>query len=577
MIPCYWIHYQGGPVRCRWDEQMLDRLISGRLKRPGWFPDVVHHETMEAFRRNTVTESCIVMFPAGDHDERDVARLNADLGRLRNPVIFFTSDEGSTFPVDKVVHPTATFFVMTPRSDHEYPPETFFIGEGDADAGVLHEVDPTVDKLTDVFFYGQGGHPRRDQMMAAFNEWKTTDAAEMLSWMVDESPGFLQGVPRDVYLRYMAESKVALCPAGTKTQDSFRVYEALTHGCVPVLDAVRNDGAAFGYWGMLGGHLYVKAPVVKDWDTDLAGAISYALNDWPKSAVRAHEWWHRHRRRIALELSMSLYSGDEDEMSATDRITVIIPTSPIPSHPSTAMIEATIHSIRHYLDCEILVMVDGVRPEQADREADYWEYVRRLMLVAERLDNVTPIVSWTHKHQSGLMKTALDHVTTPFVFFVEHDCPLDGQPIDFEGILSAMNHHDLNLMRFHHESHVLDEHRDLFFEIEPDPDRPGAPFVRTMQWSQRPHIARTAFYVRLMAEYFGDGAITMIEDVLHGVSEFAHRKQPPEDWGLAVYAPSEGGMRRSLHLDGRSDDPKYPQKFDYNGEAPMGAPHPGTR
>jgi anaerobic selenocysteine-containing dehydrogenase len=78
-------------------------------------------------------------------------------------------------------------------------------------------------------------------------------------------------------------------------------------------------------------------------------------------------------------------------------------------------------------------------------------------------------------------------------------------------------------------------------------------------------------------DFFGDGAKTMIEDVLHGVSEFAHRKHPLEDWGLAVYAPSEGGMRRSLHLDGRSDDPMYPMTFDYPGERPQGAPRPGTR
>jgi hypothetical protein len=345
-----------------------------------------------------------------------------------------------------------------------------------------------------------------------------------------------------------------------------------------VLDQRRNDGQAPDFWPMLGGEPTGQMPSVEDWSLDLGPAIQYALGQWPKSAVRAHEWWHWHRRRLALHLSASLAYDHPAEAQAQDRITVVIPTSPIPSHPSTAMIESTINSIRRYIDSEILVMVDGVRPEQADREADYWEYVRRLMLVAERADNVTPVVSWTHVHQSGLMRKALEHVTTPFVFFVEHDTPLDGQPIDFEGILWTMDDYNLNLMRFHHESHVLDEHADLFFEREPHPAREvGVPFVRTMQWSQRPHIARTDFYKRLLDDFFGDGAKTMIEDVLHGVSEFAHRKQPPEDWGMAVYAPSEGGMRRSLHLDGRSDDPMYPQTFDYPGERPLGAPRPGTR
>jgi hypothetical protein len=582
MIPCYWIHYRGGPVRCRWDEQMVDRLISGRLKRPGWFPDVVHYETMEAFRRNTVTESCIVMFPAGDHDERDVARLNADLGRLRNPVVFITSDEGSKFPVHLIKHPTATFFVMTPRTDREYPAESTFIGEGDADAGVLVEPDPSVEKDIDIFFWGQGGHRRRQEMFEAFGDWMGLEDREP-QWAqieVMRSPGFLQGIPRDEYLGRMARAKVALCPAGTATQDSFRVYEALTHGCVPVLDGVRNDGESPHYWGRLGGDLNVRVPIVEDWQDDLGSALQYALNDWPKSAVRAHEWWHWHRRTLALCLSASLFSG-WDVHPAADQITVIIPTSPIPSHPSTAMIESTINSIRRYIDSEILVMVDGVRPEQADREADYWEYVRRLMLVAERADNVTPVVSWNHIHQSGLMRKALDHVTTPFVFFVEHDCPLDGQPIDFEQIIDTMRSDHLNVMRFHHESQVIEQHAHLYLETEPLDDWPSkAPYVRTMQWSQRPHLAHTSFYRELLDEYFAPGAKTMLEEVLHGVAEFAARKQGNrawDEWRLAVYAPREGGMRRSLHLDGRSDDPQYPMTFAYPGERPRGAPRPGTR
>ena len=200
------------------------------------------------------------------------------------------------------------------------------------------------------------------------------------------------------------------------------------------------------------------------------------------------------------------------------------------------------------------------------------------MLVCERHDNVTPIVSWTHKHQSGLMKVALDHVTTPHLMFVEHDTPLNGRDIDFGGVLDAMERDGLNLMRFYQEDFVLHDHEHLFLETEPDPDRDGAPYVKTMQWSQRPHVATTAFYRRLMDEYFGSGAVTMIEDVLHGATEFAHRKHGSggwDEWRLGLYAPA-GGFRRSLHLDGRDTDPKFPMLFRYpTGDVPFGAPHPG--
>lgn len=588
MIPCYWVSY-AGPVRCRWDEQMLDRIISGFGKRPGRFPKVFHYETLAAFQTPTYLESCIVMFPAGDHDETHVDQFNADLAKHRNPVVFFTSDEGSLFPVYKIVHPEMTAFVMTPRTDREYPEGAFFIGEGDADAGSVHDVDPTVDKSTDLFFLGQGRHPRRLEMRAALDEWVACQpppdvpvvSGRHYTWDVGTTPGFLQGVPRERYLELMAQSKVALCPAGTKTQDSFRVYEALTYGCVPVLDAVRNDGESPHYWERLGGDLEVCVPIVKDWAADLDSAIGYALNDWPKSAVRAHEWWHWHRRRLALHLAESL--TDSSPVPVSEQITVMVTTSPIPSHPSTAIIESTINSVRHFLDSEILVMVDGVRPEQADREGDYWEYVRRLMLVAERDGNITPVVSWLHVHQAELMRRALEHVTTPYVLFVEHDCPFDGQPIDFEGVLTAMDYYSLNLMRFFHESHVPEGHAHLFLETEPPERHLNIPFIRTMQWSQRPHVARTDFYRALMSQFFAPGARTMLEEVLHGIAEFAYCKQDEslwsgwDYWRMAVYAPSEGGMRRTLHLDGRDTDPKYEMTFQYPGERPYGAPRPGTR
>ena len=44
-----------------------------------------------------------------------------------------------------------------------------------------------------------------------------------------------------------------------------------------------------------------------------------------------------------------------------DLVTVLIPVSPIPSHPSTEVLDVTIDSIRTRLpDAEIIIMFDGV-------------------------------------------------------------------------------------------------------------------------------------------------------------------------------------------------------------------------
>jgi hypothetical protein len=46
------------------------------------------------------------------------------------------------------------------------------------------------------------------------------------------------------------------------------------------------------------------------------------------------------------------------------------------------------------------------------------------------------------------------------------------------------------------------------------------------------------------------------------------------DWRMAIYHP-EGDIKRSLHLDGRSGEPKYKMYFAYpDQKAPTGAPWP---
>lgn len=61
-------------------------------------------------------------------------------------------------------------------------------------------------------------------------------------------------------------------------------------------------------------------------------------------------------------------------------ITIVIPTSVIPSHPSTDIIEETINTIRvHLPDNEIIIQVDGLRDERLDWKDRYDEFKTRLL------------------------------------------------------------------------------------------------------------------------------------------------------------------------------------------------------
>lgn len=273
-----------------------------------------------------------------------------------------------------------------------------------------------------------------------------------------------------------------------------------------------------------------------------------------------------------------------------DQITVIMPTSPIPSNPDTAIIEETIESIRVHpelANVEILVVADGVRPQQMEqRKKDYDEYVRRLLHKANyEWNNVLPIVLKNWGHQANATRAALEKVRTPYILFMEHDTPLLGE-FPWADIVHAAHSESVNMIRFYHEAVLQREHFHMMKGFKnPEIEIVGnLPMLRTFQWSQRPHLAQTIFYKDIIKTYFSPESRTMIEDVMHGVVETTFRvdlenKMPVSEafnrFNLWIYVPDGdiNNMKRSTHLDGRGDDPKFDMYFEYEGhETPFAAP-----
>ncbi len=245
-------------------------------------------------------------------------------------------------------------------------------------------------------------------------------------------------------------------------------------------------------------------------------------------------------------------------MTLAGAITVLVTTSPIPSHPSTAIIEATLASLdaAGLGGCETLIACDGIRPEQEDRRADYGEYLRRLCWACSQRPNTLPIVFGEFRHQAGMTASALEQVRTPLVLFVEHDTPLCGE-IPWASMVRAIDSGGVDVIRLGHEANVLDVHRYLVNGKRRDVR--GVPLVRVAQWSSRPHLASADWYRKMLADYFPPHARTFIEDRIY--SEIATPWVERKEWGgicqLWLYAPTEGTWKRSEHLDGRAGEEKY--------------------
>lgn len=504
------------------------------------------------FRNHLSTDSlpsntgAIVVIPA-EYNGEHIDQINAVLSALPWAVVILASDERGLFPVEKLV-PVTALWVMTPHFEaHAFPDDTKFMGEfyPPHTRTALRRVEWS-DRPYKAGFSGQITHQRREELKQHMISLPET--------YFNGTGGFTQGLTFESYFQMMVKCVTVPAPSGPVTLDSFRAYEALESGAIPILDlncpktqnGTRYWDAVFGI-----GH---PLPTVSHW-AELREVMDRF--EHPRDTNRIFAWWQQYKRDTLRRILADVPDVSHGE------ITVLVATSPIAEHPSTEIIEETIASVRHHLPgSEIIVMIDGVRPEQEHYRERYTEYTRRLLwLCNTKLNNVTPMLFTEHNHQANMTRAALDHVLTPTVLFMEHDTPLvTDRPIEWDEIVDLIEAKVVDVMRFHYEGRIHPEHEYLM--VDPHVvNLDGVHLRRTKQWSQRPHLASTEYYRAIIREFFPPTSRTMIEDRMHGVVK---NNEDRERHRVAVYCPSDpdGHIVRSYHLDGRKADPKFEMVYE---------------
>lgn len=236
-------------------------------------------------------------------------------------------------------------------------------------------------------------------------------------------------------------------------------------------------------------------------------------------------------------------------MNLDDLTTVLIPTSPIPAHPSTEMIERCIDSVRKYFpSAQMYVMADGVRPQIENRRAQYQDYVHNLFDRQRdgRFGRCEIRVFPDFSQQAIMTRRTLEGVERPLVLFVEHDVTLRQEPaLNFNAIASIIMSGTANMVRLYHWEKIWHEHVHLMRgEIEHD----GVKFVKTVQYSQWPNMGSLDYYRRILSNYFQPTQRNMIETVMYGPVVGA----PWEQNKIVIYAPEN--MDTFVHMNGRVDE-----------------------
>ena len=514
-----------------WDQHFLSEILSSPPYIEILDDSACHH--------------CIVIVPGRqnvDYVENINSYINEKFGKV---LVIITGDEESIFPVNELNHLDMKIWLQTPKAGVSYPNVIKFFGVGTTPhTDLLSSTIP--EKKLNWFYSGQANHQRRNDMI---NELKKRNDGYL-----NVSSGFSLGLEPAVYIENMYNAKVIPCPSGAFTPDTFRFYEALETGCIPIADEVSTLNRNSGYWQMLYGQ-DIPFPTFDDM-LILNNKIDHCLTNYTKYANKIFAWWQLYKREFKQDLLNSLVPT-----TSTSGITVVIPTSPTTTNPDTSIIEETISTVRHHLSkSEIIITFDGVRPEQEDLRANYEEYTRKLLWLCNKSEGMLPIVFDEHMHQTGMLREALKYVNTNKILYVEHDTPLTPDcEINWDSVNAMIDNNDADLIKFSFESHILDIHRHLVLDKTPK-SMYNDQYIRTIQWSQRPHVASTEFYKRILRDHFSDSAKSFIEDKMHGIVAEAYKHEQLQGWNkykIWMYHPEGNNIKRSYHLDARGNSSKF--------------------
>jgi hypothetical protein len=252
-------------------------------------------------------------------------------------------------------------------------------------------------------------------------------------------------------------------------------------------------------------------------------------------------------------------------------VTIVIPTSYIPSHPSTKIIEETINNSRfHFPNNEIILQIDGMREEQLKYEQEYLEYKNRVLWKClHEWKNVLPVIFDEHSHQSTMMKKTIDLIQTSLIFYIESDLPLRiDREIDWQECFDMLGYEKANTIRFYLREEIPQEHMHLMCGQQGN-------FMKTVQWSQNPHLSLSNYYRNIVLPNIGEK--NYIEDEFYGIPLLECESAKSKKTGIYeatkwkkhkmfIYYPDNGkNLSRLIHLDGRQSTKKFTVDDEYWG------------
>ena len=261
------------------------------------------------------------------------------------------------------------------------------------------------------------------------------------------------------------------------------------------------------------------------------------------------------RLLIYVALVGCLFASESQEWKIEDKLTLITSTSPIPSNPSTNMLEITQKSLfknEDFAKCKKIIVFDGVPPGKEDMTEAYEQYKAnavKLTQTSPYFQNTELVFCEEHMHLSWALREAMKRVTTPFVFVHQHDFLL-AKPVDVEGVIRSMEANPmLKHIRLSRRRNMRTYWDGMIDEKVPEPHY--VPLCRTFGWSDNDHFSPLSYYQDFVFPRIPRKG--PMERFLHRQEKRGLRRnrKAQEIFGTYLYGP-KGGGQYIVHLNGKT-------------------------
>ena len=195
-------------------------------------------------------------------------------------------------------------------------------------------------------------------------------------------------------------------------------------------------------------------------------------------------------------------------------VTLIVTTSPIPTHPSTSLVDTALESVlkMNYPFAEVIVSYD--MPPRGEK-ASYREYKK---IMKKKYPQFTHLPMKKHGHFIGSFYNALAHTQTEHFFMLQHDIKL-AKEFPIEKCLKYT--FDWNIIATHHLKDGLKEtHWFPIFEQK------NKDLWKVWGWSERIFLSKRDWMMDKIYHYYTSGDTrNFIEKVFHNKFKELWQKQ----------------------------------------------------